>query len=158
MLGLSSLPFDAALQKHKSAKSSLKTASESFKKADKEAKSLRSALEGVPVDNAKQISPVADLFSQLGYDMKVEPQKYGVKVNVFRMNSQMQGDIDLAAVGQPFAKVKNLKVVSVVIEGSFTEYENFKKFLHWFDSYTMSVSSLDIKRNGFSLVLDIYGN
>lgn len=158
LLGLSSLPYKSTAEKLKSAQNSLSKAKDTQKKVANDSKALIGALAAVKVENPKEIKPVSELYSQLGYDIRVVPDTYGVTVRSFRMNTQIQTETDLANIGQQFSKAKKLKYVSVVIEGNFSEYEQFKKFLHWFDDYTMSISSLEVKRNTFTLILDIYGN
>lgn len=145
------------MEKHKSAERALEKETAAFRKVDNDAQALKRALAGVEVANRKEAAPVADLYTQLGYDIRSVPGQYGVNVRTFRMNTQVQSDTDLGNLGQPFAKAKQLKVVSVLIEGNFAQYEQFKQFMHWFDQYTMSISSLTVKRNNFTMVVDIYG-
>lgn len=159
LLALSSIPLNASIEKQKIANAALAKAKKAFAETDRQAKELRGALESVNITDPKVVAPVSELYGILGYEVRRVPALYSVTVKNFHIATTGNGgDTDLATIGTTFAKAKKLKVISVAMEGTFSRYDDFKAFMHWFDQFPAAISNVDIKRNTYTLTLDLYGS
>lgn len=153
----SSYVYKATSEQLTSSENKLKATKAELKKVSSLYDEVNSGISSVKIENPQPAEPVLDLYTKFGYDLKAKVPEFGVKVTFAKVQGYTGGDTDLASVPQPFNVAKQLKVLTVSIDGKYTEYENFKKFLSWINTRPISISSLTVNGDTFNLVVDLYG-
>lgn len=153
----SSYVYKATSEQLVTSENKLKSTKAELKKVSSLYDEVNTGIASVQMANPQPAEPVLDLYTKFGYDLKAKTPEYKVKVTFAKVQGYTGGDADLGSVPQPFNVAKQLKVMTVTIDGKYAEYENFKKFLAWINTRPISISSLSVNGDTFNLVVDLYG-
>ncbi len=158
LLGLSSVPYNKLSTEKKSLEAKNKTSLMAATEAKKKTNDLKIELEkyNLPPKEAENVSL---LVQKLNYGIRDLATKYSLKTGGVRIKGSMgASNIDATTLGTAFAQVKTLKVVTLNIDGEYTDIDKLHQFIDELYSYGLSIGGLTIRQNRFTLSVDAYGN
>lgn len=157
LLGLSSLPYNKFSDENKALQAKVKAAEKTAASEEKKARSIKEELSRFNLPDSEG-RPLNIIVQEANYTIRDLAAKHDVISSGVRVKTQSgASSIDANAIGAPFAQAPTLKYVTLTLDGEYRDLEKFKAFLIELRTRGGAISSLTIRKDRFTLSLDVYG-
>lgn len=104
-------------------------------------------------------TPLTIKFQELIYGIKAAGAGYGVEITtVASKDGSMSGTArDLNSVAVPLLAAPSIKVITVEIRGRAKNVEDLRTFLSFLSAQQISIASINVKRDSFTVTVEMYG-
>jgi hypothetical protein len=159
LLVASSVPYSKTKAPLASARGALATASTQLKVAQAKHREWEGKLlvdANAPKD-PRVLLPVAEQFNQISYGLLSVAPAHKVVIRSSKVGGASGSAVDLETLATQVPDSQGLFFTTMRLEGDFVDYDEFKSFLVWLQTFPISVGTLNIQQTKFAITIDVYG-
>lgn len=158
MLGLSSYPLNQLRDEQLRIESAVKSAQSKMQKEERNYQRIETEFQKSSISMEREPLKLSDYVNKFNVGVRDVARDYDLEVARISMGAESNAtEKEVTTLGTPFAQAPSMKVISAILQGTYTDTEQLKNFIDMLRAQHVAISKVHIRNNTFQITVELYG-